>query len=97
VLDKIESTRIQFGDGVCGELRICVQVDIPAFAEDLEKLFVEIQTLDSQINISASSDLSSIAADVTVDNAQINRLLLEFIRVGETHGVRFPRYFRPEP
>lgn len=69
-----------------------LQVDIPEFAKDLERLFAEIQTLDSQVDVVASSDLSSVSANVTLDNDQVNRLLLEIVRVGETHGIRFPRY-----
>jgi hypothetical protein len=69
-----------------------MQVDIPEFAADLERLFLEIRSLDSQVDVTASADLSSVSANVTVDNAQVNRLLLEVVRVGETHGIRFPRW-----
>lgn len=40
--------------------------------------------------------MSTVSANVTVDNAQINRLLLEIVRVGEVHGIRFPRYALPK-
>lgn len=70
---------------------MAVQVDIPAFAKDLERLFADIQTLDSQVDVVAAADLSSVSANVTLDNDQVNRLLLDLVRVGETHGVRFPR------
>ena len=29
-----------------------------------------------------------------VDQAQLNRLLLQLVRIGETHGVKFPREVR---
>jgi aarF domain-containing kinase len=69
-----------------------VQVDIDKFADDLGRLFMEIRNLDSEVGITASPDLGTVSASVTVDNAQINRLLLEIVRVGEVHGIRFPRY-----
>lgn len=69
------------------------EVNIDEFAKDLEKLFVEIRSLDSELDVTASADMSTVSANVTVDNAQINRLLLEIVRVGEVHGIRFPREF----
>ena len=69
-----------------------MQVNIEEFASDLERLFVEIRSLDSEVDLAASPDLSTVSANVTVDNAQVNRLLLEIVRVGEIHGIRFPRY-----
>ena len=69
-----------------------VQVNIEEFAGDLERLFVEIRSLDSEVDLTASPDMSTVSANVTVDNAQVNRLLLEIVRVGEVHGIRFPRY-----
>lgn len=37
--------------------------------------------------------MSGLSASLEVDQAQVNRLLLELVRVGETHGIRFPREF----
>lgn len=72
-----------------------MQVNIDEFAADLDRLFVEIQSLESEVDVTTASDLSSVSANVTVDNTQVNRLLLEIVRVGEIHGIRFPRYMCP--
>ena len=32
-----------------------------------------------------------MAASLEVDQAQINRLLLDLVAIGERHGIRFPR------
>jgi hypothetical protein len=32
-----------------------------------------------------------MAASVEVDQAQVNRLLLDLVAIGERHGIRFPR------
>jgi aarF domain-containing kinase len=36
---------------------------------------------------------SSVSASLEVDQAQVNRLLLQLVRVSETHGIKFPREF----
>lgn len=35
-----------------------------------------------------------MAASVEVDQAQVNRLLLDLVAIGERHGIRFPRECR---
>eukprot|EP01026_Neomeris_dumetosa_P033933 TRINITY_DN2720_c0_g1_i14.p1 TRINITY_DN2720_c0_g1~~TRINITY_DN2720_c0_g1_i14.p1 ORF type:complete len:398 (-),score=34.75 TRINITY_DN2720_c0_g1_i14:332-1525(-) len=71
-------------------------VDINAFARDLEILFREVNELDSQLVIQTDNSVgrgTTIQASMLMDDAQVNRLLLEIVRVGETHGIRFPREF----
>ncbi|CAG9464166.1 unnamed protein product [Pedinophyceae sp. YPF-701] len=71
-------------------------VNIPAFARDLEELFTQIEDMDSQIVVTASEGPGgdvSMGASVAVDDAQMNRLILDVVRVGEVHGLRFPREF----
>jgi hypothetical protein len=68
-----------------------VQVDIDAFAKDLEILFAEMDSLSSQVDVVTSVDRQSAAVNVSVDESQVNRLLLKMVRVGESHGIRFPR------
>lgn len=69
-------------------------VDVDAFAKDLEALFNELKGLDSEIVVStAGGTMSSVSADVVFDDAQVNRLFLEIYRVGELHGIKFPREF----
>lgn len=34
-----------------------------------------------------------VTATVEVDQTQLNRLFLNLVRIGEKHGVRFPREF----
>ena len=32
-----------------------------------------------------------VSASVSVDDEEVNQILLALVRVGETHGVKFPR------
>lgn len=66
-------------------------MDIDAFARDLEVLFTEMDSLSSRVDVVTSEDRRSAAVNVSVDDSQVNRLLLEMVRVGESHGIRFPR------
>jgi aarF domain-containing kinase len=36
---------------------------------------------------------ASVSASLEVDQAQVNRLFLQLVRVSETHGIKFPREF----
>eukprot|EP00983_Pelagomonas_calceolata_P039339 1137148-Pelagomonas_calceolata.AAC.9 len=36
---------------------------------------------------------ATVSAALEVDQTQLNRLFLNLVRIGETHGVRFPREF----
>lgn len=36
---------------------------------------------------------AGFAAAVEVDQTQLNRLFLNLVRIGETHGIKFPREF----
>eukprot|EP00877_Chromochloris_zofingiensis_P000169 jgi/Chrzof1/10152/Cz04g30240.t1 len=70
------------------------EVNYSAFARDLESFFIELEAVTSALvvapNPSAGGQLS---ASLEVDQAQMNRLLLDLVRLGETHGIRFPREF----
>ncbi|KAK9817683.1 hypothetical protein WJX72_000601 [[Myrmecia] bisecta] len=68
-------------------------VDIQAFARDLEKLFREMEQLDSQVVVTPGGRGQAGAASIALDDAKVNRVLLQLIRVGEVHGIRFPREF----
>lgn len=74
-------------------------VDVRRFSRDLEKIFKEIESIDSEIVVSSSdpfspgADRGGFQAQVMVDDTQVNRLLIEVIRVGEENGIRFPREF----
>eukprot|EP01024_Parvocaulis_polyphysoides_P031857 TRINITY_DN28699_c0_g3_i1.p1 TRINITY_DN28699_c0_g3~~TRINITY_DN28699_c0_g3_i1.p1 ORF type:complete len:499 (-),score=67.72 TRINITY_DN28699_c0_g3_i1:91-1587(-) len=72
-------------------------VDINAFSRDLESLFREVGQIDSELVLQTTESQlgrgARIQANVLIDDAQVNRLLLEMVRIGETHGIRFPREF----
>jgi aarF domain-containing kinase len=36
---------------------------------------------------------ASMSASLEVDQAQVNRLFLQLVRISETHGIKFPREF----
>lgn len=72
-------------------------VDVKAFARDLEKIFASIQELDTEIIVATSrgpnSQAAAIAANVVADERQMNALFLDVVRVSESYGLRFPREF----
>ncbi|KAL4855170.1 putative aarF domain-containing protein kinase [Chlorella vulgaris] len=67
------------------------EVDIKAFAADLEKLFTSLRDIDTELLVQAGS--GGVSASVAADDAAINRFLLDLVRVGESNGIRFPREF----
>lgn len=71
-------------------------VDMDAFSRDLRELFESIDRLDARLVATqrrgAPGGIDMDAA-VVVDEAQVNRLVLDIVRVSETHGLRFPREF----
>ncbi|KAG0468035.1 hypothetical protein HPP92_017363 [Vanilla planifolia] len=72
-------------------------VDCKAFARDLEKIFASLQDLDTEIVVATSTrgpnSQAAIAANVVVDERQMNALFLDVVRVSESYGLRFPREF----
>lgn len=72
-------------------------VDSKAFARDLEKIFLSIQDLDTEIIVAAARDTNTnattVAANVAFDERQMNALFLDVVRVGESYGLKFPREF----
>ena len=65
--------------------------DMQAFAADLESLFTDMESLDPEMVIDVSR--GSVTASAVVADEQMNRVLLQLVSVGNTHGVRFPRVF----
>ncbi|CAD5330868.1 unnamed protein product [Arabidopsis thaliana] len=72
-------------------------VDGKAFAKDLEKMFSSIQELDTEIVVATArgtnSDTTAVAANVVMDERQMNALFLDLVRVSESYGLKFPREF----
>ncbi|XP_022890975.1 uncharacterized aarF domain-containing protein kinase At5g05200, chloroplastic [Olea europaea var. sylvestris] len=72
-------------------------VDVPAFARDLEKIFASIQDLDTEIIVATArgtdTNATAVSANVAVDERQMNALFLDVVRVSESYGLRFPREF----
>ncbi|KAJ0235218.1 putative aarF domain-containing protein kinase [Hirschfeldia incana] len=72
-------------------------VDAKAFARDLEKMFSSIQELDTEIVVATArrpnSDRTAVAANVVMDERQMNALFLDLVRVSESYGLKFPREF----
>jgi aarF domain-containing kinase len=54
------------------------EVDIPAFAADLAKLFASLQEIDTELIVQAGTGGAS--ASVAADDAAINRFLLDLVR-----------------
>ncbi|MEW5308611.1 MAG: hypothetical protein WDW38_000556 [Sanguina aurantia] len=80
--------------GACDE-----DVDFPAFAADLQSFFVELEAVNTNVVVSAERgpqgmpNGGTFAASLEVDQTQVNRVLLALVRIGESHGIRFPREF----
>ncbi|KAK9741868.1 hypothetical protein RND81_03G134700 [Saponaria officinalis] len=72
-------------------------VDVNAFARDLEKIFSTIQDLDTEIVVATargpSTSSTAVSANVLVDERQMNALFLDLVRVSESYGLKFPREF----
>ncbi|CAL9229232.1 unnamed protein product [Arabidopsis halleri] len=74
-------------------------VDAKAFAKDLEKIKVNLflQELDTEIVVATArgtnSDTTAVAANVVMDERQMNALFLDLVRVSESYGLKFPREF----
>ena len=48
-----------------------------AFAADLERLYTGFSTLDAEVLVAAGRNGQTVAASLDMDDAQINRLLLQ--------------------
>ncbi|DBA80249.1 TPA: hypothetical protein ACH3X2_007482 [Trebouxia sp. C0005] len=68
------------------------QVVIEDFAEDLRTLFAQADALDMGPLMQPGGNPQAAAADMATD-AGVNKLLLQVVQVGDTHGIRFPREF----
>ncbi|KAL0022009.1 hypothetical protein WJX77_005860 [Trebouxia sp. C0004] len=68
------------------------QVVIEDFAEDLRTLFAQADALDMGPLMQPGGNPQAAAADMASD-AGVNKLLLQVVQVGDTHGIRFPREF----
>ncbi|KAG4954907.1 hypothetical protein JHK87_040501 [Glycine soja] len=66
-------------------------VDAKAFARDLEK------ELDTEIVVATTTgtatNATAVAANIVVDERQMNALFLDVVRVSESYGLKFPREF----
>ncbi|CAN4123410.1 unnamed protein product [Withania somnifera] len=72
-------------------------VNSRAFARDLEKIFLSIQDLDTEIIVAAArntnTNATTVAANVAFDERQMNALFLDVVRVSESYGLKFPGEF----
>ncbi|KAG2730669.1 hypothetical protein I3760_01G305200 [Carya illinoinensis] len=72
-------------------------IDAEAFARDLEKIFLSIQDLDTEIVVATARETTTkataVSANLVVDERQMNALFLDVVRVSESYGLRFPREF----
>ncbi|GLI63614.1 hypothetical protein VaNZ11_006625 [Volvox africanus] len=75
-------------------------VDYAAFSRDLEAFFAELEQINSSLVVTrgpppgvADGRIGGVSASLEVDQAQLNRLFVQLVRIGETHGVKFPREF----
>ena len=61
----------------CKDVHSTVGCGVQAFAADLERLYTGFSSLDAEVVMSASRSGEAMAASLNLDDAQINRLLLQ--------------------
>ena len=66
-------------------------VDYVSFARDLAAFFIDLDQLQGSLVVAAAG--GGLSASLDLDQAAVNRLALELVRIGEAHGVRFPPDF----
>lgn len=62
------------------------KVHLNDFATDLKNLFTSMEGATAGMTNGASMGMF-------VDEAQVNKMLIEMVQIGEKHGIRFPREF----
>lgn len=72
-------------------------VDAVAFGRDLEKIFLSIQDLDTEVVVATArgtnTSATAISANILVDEREMNALFLDVVRISESYGLKFPREF----
>ena len=61
------------------------------FARDLEQLYTGMASMDSEVILKRSREGGAVTAALGLDDAQLNRMLLQIVQIGNDHGIRFPR------
>jgi aarF domain-containing kinase len=67
-------------------------VDIDAFGRDLEALATSVASVQATLVVDSTRP-GAPGLGVAVDETDITRLVLQLVRVGDAHGVKFPREF----
>ena len=69
-------------------------VDVDAFGADLAALAASLASVRATVVLDpAGGPGAAPAATLAVDEADVNRVILDVVRVGDAHGVKFPREF----
>ena len=67
-------------------------VDIDAFGRDLQALATSVASVQATLVVDSTRP-GGPGVGVAVDETDITRLVLQLVRVGDAHGVKFPREF----
>jgi aarF domain-containing kinase len=71
-------------------------VDVDAFGADLAALAASLASVRATVVLDPAGGAgpgAPPAATLAVDEADVNRIILDVVRVGDAHGVKFPREF----
>jgi aarF domain-containing kinase len=68
-------------------------VDIDAFGADLKGLMASDQGIRATLVVDATAGGDVPGVGVALDETDVTRLVLQLVRVGDAHGVKFPRQF----
>ena len=69
------------------------EVDIDALAKDISNVMSGLLAMEPEVMIMSNRESNSVAASLQVDEREVNRLLIDVIQMGESHGLKFPREF----
>mmetsp|Transcript_18375 Transcript_18375/g.25892 ORF Transcript_18375/g.25892 Transcript_18375/m.25892 type:complete len:574 (+) Transcript_18375:141-1862(+) len=69
------------------------EVDITAFAKDIERVMVNLGSFQPDVTVAADIDGSVVGASVDFDETEITQILLDMVDITENNGLKLPREF----
>jgi aarF domain-containing kinase len=68
------------------------EVNIEQFAKDIERVMVNLGTVQPDVTIMASAD-GTLQGQLDFDENEVTKILLDLVNVAENNGLRLPREF----
>jgi aarF domain-containing kinase len=92
------STALALGDyegmaqAMCNMGAADEEVDIQAFAKDIEKVMVNLSQVQPDVAVTGMAD-GSVAGSIAFDENEVTTVLLDIVDVTENNGLKLPREF----